>query len=102
MNNTLALIRLGCAAEKEVSDTYHTMMALKHIGFKISDTALFIDHTNPYLGASPDGMVECSSCDRGVVEIKCPYCYNLNFPDDDNRVRIINQKGAWSLKRDHM
>ena len=103
MNNTLALIRRGCAAEKDVRDVYHTMMASKHNDFKISDTALFIDHTNPFLGASPDGMVECSGCDRGVVEIKCPYCYNQNMPDDDdNRLCMINQKGAWSLKRDHM
>ena len=78
------------------------MMTKKHDDFKLSDTGLFIDHTNPFLGASPDGMVECSCCDKGVVEIKCPYCYNQDLPDDDNTFYMINRKGTWSLKRDHM
>ena len=40
------------------------MMASKHNDFKISNTALFIDYTNPFLGASPDGMVECMRGDQ--------------------------------------
>ena len=90
----IALIRWGCAHEKEARDAYHTMMTKKHDDFKLSDTGLFIDHTNPFLGASPDGMVECSCCDKGVVEIKCPYCYNQDLPDDDNTFYMINRKGT--------
>ena len=98
----IALIRWGCAHEKEARDAYHTMMTMKHDNFKLSDTGLFIDHTNPFLGASPDGMVECSCCHKGVVEIKCPNCYNQDLPDDNNAFYMINQKGTWFLKRDHM
>lgn len=79
------------------------MMAKKHDSFKLSDTGLFIDHTDPFLGASPDGMVECSCCGKGVVEVKCPHRYSQDLPDDnDNNFYMVNQKGAWSLKRDHM
>ena len=27
----------------------------------------------PHLGASPDGIVTCDCCGKGVLEIKCPY-----------------------------
>ena len=27
----------------------------------------------PFLGASPDGLVCCSCCGKGLLEIKCPY-----------------------------
>ena len=78
-------------------------MAKKHDDFKLSDTRLLIDHTNPFLGASLDDMVKCSCCDKGAVEIKSPYCYNQDMPDDDdNTFYMINRKGTWSLKKDHM
>ena len=81
------------------------MMVKKHDNFKLSDAGLFTDQTNPFLGASPDGMVECRCCGEGVVEIKCPYCHNQDLPhddDDDNSFCMINKKGVWSLKRKHM
>lgn len=30
----------------------------------------------PHLGASPDGIVLCSCCGKGALEIKCPYCHH--------------------------
>ena len=40
----------------------------------IRETGLFIDCERPYLGASPDGIVICKCCGKGVVEVKCPFC----------------------------
>ena len=34
---------------------------------------MVIDHQYPYLGASPDGYVECLCCGPGVIEVKCPF-----------------------------
>lgn len=39
------------------------------LGIKIVPCGLFIDQEIPYLGASPDGLID----DDGIVEIKCPY-----------------------------
>ena len=81
------------------------MMAKKHDDFKLStsDTGLFIDHTNPILIASPDGVMEYSCCNKSVAKIKSPYCYNQDLLDDnDNTFCMINRKGNWSLKREHM
>ena len=35
------------------------------------------------MGESPDGLVNCSYCGSGVVEIKCPYtCKDIEFHDE--------------------
>jgi len=31
------------------------------------------DPTNPFIGASPDGIISCLCCGKGVVEVKCPF-----------------------------
>lgn len=44
-----------------------------HTNFKFTECGLFVNIEYPYFGASPDGIVECDCCGRGVLEIKCPY-----------------------------
>lgn len=44
-----------------------------HTEGTVSKCGLVIDEKRPFLGASPDGIVDCSCCGRGVIEIKCPY-----------------------------
>ncbi len=42
-----------------------------------------IDPSFSYLGATPDGIVMCDCCGKGVLEVKCPYqCRaDLSFQD---------------------
>ena len=64
---------------------------------------LFLSSAYPYLGASPDGIVSCSCCGVGCLEIKCPYC------DREKRIDSIVQKsscvekvnGNYILKENH-
>ncbi len=28
-----------------------------------------------YIGASPDGIINCTCCGTGVLEVKCPYSH---------------------------
>lgn len=49
-------------------------MSGKHSGFTIRECGFFLDPVTAFLGASPDGLVECSCCGPGVLEIKCPWC----------------------------
>ena len=44
-----------------------------HRDLVLSVSGLVIDASYPHMGASPDGIVECGCCGRGVIEIKCPY-----------------------------
>ncbi len=65
----------GCKHEKKVRQVYTKKMLENHRDFSVSDSGLMINPKWPFLGASPDGVVNCYCCNRGVVEIKCPYCH---------------------------
>lgn len=64
----------GCAHEKEALEQYKAIISPKHTGFNVKQCGLFLDEDHPYLGASPDALVECTCCGLGVVEVKCPWC----------------------------
>jgi len=44
-----------------------------HNDADINSTGLRISGENPWLGASPDGIMSCSCHGNSVVEVKCPY-----------------------------
>lgn len=48
---------------------------LKTCGGNVSvkDMGLYISSKYPFLGASLDGIITCSKCGVGTLEIKCPY-----------------------------
>ena len=41
--------------------------------FELQKSGLVLDTENPFIGASPDGIISCSCCGKGVVEVKCPF-----------------------------
>lgn len=67
----------------------HTRLLQKNTMFKVSqeshadmsvvECGLVINPEWPHLGASPDGIVQCTCCGKGVLEIKCPYCNILKW-----------------------
>lgn len=63
--------------------------------FAVHQCGLVIDPKYPFLGASPDGMVCCSCCGKGVLEIKCPFKYRDYSPTDDPALSDSN----YCLKR---
>ncbi|XP_048748384.2 uncharacterized protein LOC125660689 [Ostrea edulis] len=48
---------------------------MNHIDGTTTKVGLCIHPEKTFIGASPDGMTECSCCGKGVLEIKCPYKY---------------------------
>ena len=36
-------------------------------------SGLFISQAYLYLGGSPNGVISCSFCGKGILEIKCPW-----------------------------
>lgn len=64
------LFSWGCDHEKDTKKAYLSIASSHHTNFKISEAGLFVDINNPYLGATPDGMVYCDSCGGGILEVK--------------------------------
>jgi len=63
--------RWGCDHEKYAISDYMFDISQKHPNV-IAESRLIINPNYPQLGASPDGIVECSCCGSGLVEVKCP------------------------------
>ena len=73
------MYRWGCAHEKDALAAYKDIMVHKHDNFTMTEAGLFVDSTYPFLGATPDGMTQCTCCGNRTVEVKCPFCHK----DDD-------------------
>ena len=63
----------GIANEPIARNIYYKKYKSKHKDFTVREGGLFIIPINPILGASPDGLVNCSCHDPGILEIKCPW-----------------------------
>ncbi len=68
------------------------------------DHGLCVHPDFPYLGASPDGVVECDCCGRGVMEIKCTFsCRERSFSkaseDSPSFCLGMNEDGQFQLKK---
>lgn len=56
----------------------------------------------PFIGASPDGIISCKCCNKGVLEVKCPYCAKDGLPDhEDKNFCMEFREDKWVLKRNH-
>lgn len=68
----LPQIAHGTLTEKMALQTLIASMTKNHKNVKYQDCGLFVDGVRPYLGASPDGIIECDCHGKALVEIKCP------------------------------
>ena len=66
---------------------------------------MFIDVEQPFVAASLDGIVSCTCCGKGTVEVKCPFCVKEGLPAEDEKEnscsRLTWQDGKWTLAKDH-
>lgn len=68
----------------------------EHVNLEYKSCGIFIDKEKPIFGASPDGLIECDCCGKGVLEVKCPYKYRgLKV---ENAAKLENRK--WYLAYD--
>ena len=90
--------------EESAIETYRANASKTHEGLLVSSAGLFVDSERPYIGASPNGVVSCSCCGQGALEIKCPLCIKDGLSDEfDERSTFCMEKheGQWMLKRNH-
>lgn len=81
------------------------VLVKKDAGHKISvtDTGLYVKTDIPFLGSSPDGLVNDNG-QNGVLEVKCPFKWRLSKIDDaskDSQFCCEINKDQVQLKRNH-
>ena len=60
----------GCEHEKVAISRYLSISLKRHHKFQVRECGFFICTSHPFIGASPDSLVECTCCNEGICEIK--------------------------------
>lgn len=90
----------GRQMEDTARKCYIEEMSKGHTNFFVKLSGLVVRPDHLHLGTSPDGIVSCSCCGRGTLEIKCPYKFRegLDGCSEDPRF-CLGTTGQ--LKRNH-
>ena len=83
-----------------------TKMLTSHEELNITSCGFYVNVEHPFLGASPNALIEGKCCGLGVVEIKCPLCaQESSFTEAANGKRDFCLEeccdGKYQLKRHH-
>lgn len=81
----LPALKYGRDAEKPAKLKFAEVMRENgHKDVIIQEVGLFVLDTHPYIGASPDAVVQCSCCGFACLEVKCPISCSGKAPGPDN------------------
>ena len=59
------------------------------------------DEQNQFLGATPDLLLECACCGKGVLEIKCPHSIVNEILSAENLPYLEMSGGSERVKENH-
>ena len=64
------------------------------LGFGLSPSGLVIHESYPHIiGASPDSIVTCNCCVKGVIEGKCPFtCRDKTFLEATANITLFHAR----------
>ena len=79
VNPDLHALKYGRTMEVEAINCFSNIMK-EHTNFTVSNCGLYLHSELPYVGGSPDGIVNCDCCGRACLEIKCPFSINYTSP----------------------
>ena len=95
----------GQKQEKAAKELYLKINISNHDQLVVTDSGLVINPQWPYMGASPDGIIECKCCGKGVLEVKCPYSHReesvLSAALNDNKFCLKMDNGELHLSHEH-
>ena len=64
-------LRWGIDNENVARQTYIETVSDNHTNFQCTAAGLHVNPSYPHLGTTPDGVLNCDCCGKGVLEIKC-------------------------------
>ena len=67
----IAAVKWGIDNEDKARQQYTKEMSGSHESFCCKPSGLVVNPLYPHLGASPDGIISCSCCGTGLLEMKC-------------------------------
>ena len=104
LSYSLPATEYGKTMEKVALAQYSLKYDNEHTNSEISKCGLFISKEYPFIGATPDGVVKCSCCGEGIIEVKCSYAYQHLSPDEVatqcDKYNLCLEDGSVKLKKD--
>ena len=104
LNPNIPALKWGRQSEENARQDYKMEMEKNHVDFEVQKAGLLISTKYPFLGATPDGIVSCSCCGTGLLEVKCPFKYRDSNPCEINDTSFylqIEPDGTKSLNQAH-
>ena len=101
---TSVACQYGCDHENVAREKFITEHSKIHESFFVIKCGLILHPSYPFFGASPDGIVNCSCCGAGTLEIKCPFrCRHQSFEEaaENHSFCLEKENGTLKLKNDH-
>ncbi|XP_045213619.2 uncharacterized protein LOC123564267 [Mercenaria mercenaria] len=89
----------GCEHERMARDQFLQAMSTVHENSRVEDVGFTISTSQPFIGASPDGVFTCDCCGTATVEIKCPFCIRDQKLNDCKYLDSNN--GMLTLSKSH-
>ena len=91
----------GYEHEERAGTVYKETMGKKHVNFSMCRSGFIIPSSYPLMGASPDGIINCQCCGRGILEIKCPYsCRDTTVLERTNDSRFFMKQNDGEILLD--
>jgi hypothetical protein len=97
----LPALKYGRENEYEAADTYYDNQHTLHSNLKVDVCGMFVDTTHSFLSASPDRLVSCDCCGKGLLEIKCPISIAGQNPQQAPVYYLEDKDNVRSLRRSH-
>ena len=97
----LPALKYGREMEAKAKEEHQKLFEKQHQDTTYRECGIFIHKKKQYLGASPDLLIECSCCGKGVLEIKCPLSVANERPLPSNLSYLCDNDEKVTLKRNH-
>ncbi|XP_078661228.1 uncharacterized protein LOC144905429 [Branchiostoma floridae x Branchiostoma belcheri] len=103
LNPNLPSLKYGRLLEPVARKSYTALQREKgHQNLDVTECGLFVDPQKIFLGATPDGLVQCTCCGEGLLEIKCPRTSAMEQPSASNTNFLkLSENGDTRLKQNH-
>ena len=69
----LPALKYGRSMEGDAANCFEEIFKLTHRNVKVRECGLILCEEMPFVGGSPDRIIECDCCGKACLEIKCPY-----------------------------
>ncbi len=103
VNPELPALKYGRAMEAEAVNAFITEYKKTHKGVTVNECGIFLCKDVPFVGGSPDRILDCLCCGKSCLEVKCPYSIRDKSPmDADVTLPYLNKDAnVTSLKANH-